>query len=166
MLAQLKFAAAVIWLLLMFSLPVREAGAEEGPAGATRELDLIISQALEQNPDLRAAEARRRFFAGKIVQAASLEDPRLSLALANYPIDSYSWNQTPMTGQIVKLSQNLPFPGKLAAKANIAEQQANWYREAYREAKIQLIPPGQGGLVYPLSPGADPGAHRSRPLPA
>jgi cobalt-zinc-cadmium efflux system outer membrane protein len=139
MLAQLKFAAAVIWLLLMFSLPVREARAEEEPTGASRELDLIISQALEQNPDLRAAEARRRFFAGKIVQAASLEDPRLSLALANYPTDSFSWNQTPMTGQIVKLSQNLPFPGKLAAKANIAEQQANWYREAYREAKIQLI---------------------------
>lgn len=139
MAAQLSFAAAVIWLFFMFSLPVRPAWSEEESKEAPQDLDLIINQALEQNPDLKAADTRQHFFADKIVQASSLEDPRLTLALANYPTDSYSWNQSPMTGQIVKLSQNLPFPGKLAAKANIAEQQANWYREAYRETKIQLI---------------------------
>ena len=44
-----------------------------------------------------------------------------------------------MTGQVLKLTQNFPFPGKLAAKGEIARQQAVWYRQAYRESRLQLI---------------------------
>lgn len=135
----LRVAAALISLVMAISQPSAAAGSEEEAKGVDQGLEQVIRQALECNPDLRAAEARHHFYQGQITQASSLEDPRLSMALSNYPVDSFSWNQTPMTGQVVRLTQNLPFPGKLAARTNIAEQQANWYGEAYREARIQLI---------------------------
>jgi cobalt-zinc-cadmium efflux system outer membrane protein len=102
-------------------------------------LDDLISEALAQNPDIRAAEQRWHLYQQKIPSASSFDDPRLTLALNNYPLDTLNWDQTPMTGQVVRLTQNLPFPGKLAAKGEIAAQQAAWYREVYGEAQLQLI---------------------------
>lgn len=111
-------------------------GEAAAPAG---NLPDLIARALAANPDLQAGEARWRVYENRIAAAAAFEDPRLSLALANYPTDSLSWNDTPMTGQAVKLTQSFPFPGKLAAKGEIARQQAVWYRQAYRELRLQLI---------------------------
>lgn len=108
-------------------------------AAPASSLDTIIAEALDANPDLQAATARADLFASKVPSAASLEDPRLSLAIANYPVDTFAWDQTPMTGEVIRLTQNIPFPGKLAARGKIAEQQALWYRETSLEARLQLI---------------------------
>jgi outer membrane protein, heavy metal efflux system len=102
-------------------------------------VDELISQGLTANPDLQAGAARWRVYENRIAAADSLDDPRLALALANYPVDTLSDSETPMTGKVVRLTQNFPFPGKLAAKGEIARQQAVWYREAYRESRLQLI---------------------------
>jgi len=112
--------------------------AMERASGGGEELNSLIAQALDRNPDLKAAEARWQTFTHKIVPAASLDDPRLSLSLNNFPTDSFAWDQTPMTGEMVRLSQALPFPGKLAAKKEVAAQQAAWYEEVYKETRIDL----------------------------
>lgn len=102
-------------------------------------LDNFIREALLHNPELNASEAQWHLYQRKIIPSGSLDDPRLSLALNNYPIDTFSWNETPMTGQVVKISQNLPFPGKLGTKAEIAGQLSLWYRRAYEENRVQLV---------------------------
>ena len=124
--------AVILWMA--FS----SAGMTQGQAGADT-LDDLVAESLSRNPDVQAAEQRWHVYEHKIAQAASLDDPRLSLALNNYPLDSLRWDQTPMTGEVVRLSQNLPFPGKLAAKREVAAQQAAWYREAYSESRLQLV---------------------------
>ena len=102
-------------------------------------LDDLVSEALRQNPEIQAAEQRWHLYDQKIAPAASLDDPRLSVGLNNYPLDTLETGQTPMTGQVVRLTQNLPFPGKLAAREEVAAQQAAWYKETYGEAQLQLI---------------------------
>ena len=43
-----------------------------------------------------------------------------------------------MTGNELNLAQLFPFPGKLAAKGSIAEQQALWYKGVYEDGRLQL----------------------------
>lgn len=102
-------------------------------------LDKLVRKALLDNPDLLAAKARWDMATHRIIQAGSIDDPKLSLVLSNYPVDSFSDSVTPMTGKEIQLSQMLPFPGKLAAKEKMAEQQALWYRGIYEETRLQLV---------------------------
>jgi outer membrane protein, heavy metal efflux system len=101
-------------------------------------LDDLIATALENNPDLKAAQLRFHVYENKIIPAGSLSDPSLSLAFSNYPVDSFAGNEFAMSGKIIKLSQALPFPGKLAARKETAAQQARWYQGQFEDSKLQL----------------------------
>lgn len=101
-------------------------------------LENLITEALTNNPDLLAAQARWQMFTRKVAPAESLDDPQLGLALSNYPVDSFQADQTPMTGNELKLTQAFPFPGKLAAKGDMAREQARWYQGAYQDARVQV----------------------------
>ncbi len=103
------------------------------------QLMTLVEEALANNPDLQAAESRWRMAEHKVIPARSLDDPRLSFALSNYPVDSFSGDETPMTGKEIQLSQMFPFPGKLGAKEDMAKQQALWFRGVYEDAKGQLV---------------------------
>jgi outer membrane protein TolC len=113
------------------------------PTAATKnehiQLIPLIKEALANNPDLQAAESRWRMAEHKVIPARSLDDPRLSFALSNYPVDSLSGDETPMTGKEIQLAQKFPFPGKLGAKEDMAKQQALWFRGVYEDAKGQLV---------------------------
>lgn len=98
----------------------------------------LVEEALADNPDLQAAEARWQMFERKVTPARSLDDPRLGFAFSNYPIDSLEADETPMTGKEIQLSQMFPFPGKLGAKGEMAEQQALWYKGVWEDGRLQL----------------------------
>jgi len=98
----------------------------------------LIQTALLQNPGLQAAEAQWHIYEKKIRPAASLDDPLLAFALNNYPVDTFQGNQTPMTGNAVKLSQKFPFPGKIGAKEDKAREMSLWYKGLYEEARIDV----------------------------
>ncbi len=99
----------------------------------------LIVAALADNPELKAAGARLRLYENKIIPAGSLNDPSLSLSLSNYPVDTFAGNEYPMSGKVVKLSQEFPFPGKLAARTEVAELQAKWYQALLADQRLQLI---------------------------
>jgi len=101
-------------------------------------LDALVAEALANNPDLAAAETRWEMFEHKVLPAQTLDDPRLGFAFSNYPVDSFEANETPMTGKDIQLSQTFPFPGKLGAKGEVAEQQALWYKGVWEDGKLQL----------------------------
>ncbi len=102
-------------------------------------LEDLITEALENNPDLEAARERWIMNSFQVPQAESLDDPMLTLGLNNYPVTSLEGNKTPMTGRVIQLSQKFPFPGKLAARGDIAEQRALWDKAVYEDQKLQLI---------------------------
>lgn len=99
----------------------------------------LIAAALADNPDLKAASARLHLYENKIVPAGSLNDPSLDLSLSNYPVDTLTGNECAMSGKVVRLSQDFPFPGKLAARTEIAELQAKWYQALLADQRLQLI---------------------------
>ncbi len=101
-------------------------------------LDQLVEEALTNNPDLAAAKARWQQATYKSPQAGSLMDPVLSFSLSNYPRDTLSSTDTPMTGNELKLAQALPFPGKLGNRSALADEQARWFEAVYQDQHLQI----------------------------
>ena len=80
-------AGGLLVLLCLFTSPLQ--------AGV---LDQLVDEALTNNPNLAASRARWQQATYKAPQVGSLKDPILSLALINYPVDTLSSDDTPMTG--------------------------------------------------------------------
>lgn len=131
---------AISICLLAGGSPVWAAGSPASPprTPAPMLLQRLVREALQANPHLKAAKARWHLNQRKVIPAESLPDPQLSFDFSNYPVDTLAGNETPMTGKDVKLSQRFPFPGKLASRGEMARQQAKWYGQAYRDARMQL----------------------------
>ncbi|NOX25277.1 MAG: TolC family protein [Deltaproteobacteria bacterium] len=125
-----KKIIAVILMVLGF--------AAQAAAGNHSRLNSLVDIALRDNPELQAAKAKWQMYANRIIPAASLDDPTLSLAFNNYPVDKFRGDETPMTGKVFKLSQKFPFPGKLAAKEDSARQLALWYKGVYEDNRLAL----------------------------
>jgi len=129
----------MVWMILtLAALGGSEAALASQPQAGGDQLAQLVAEAQQNNPDLQAARERWEMAGHKIVPAQTLEDPMLGFAFSNYPVDTLQSDQTPMTGNELKLSQNFPFPGKLAAKGEVAEQQALWNKAAYEDARLQL----------------------------
>ncbi len=108
-----------------------------GPALAA-DLDELVQEALNNNPDLAAMKARWEQDSYRAPQVGSLNDPNLSFTFSSYPSDDFSSDTTPMTGNEVKLSQMFPFPGKLENRSALAMEQAKWFEAAYYDTHYQL----------------------------
>ena len=102
------------------------------------QLRQLLEEADKNNPSLRAALEQIAVADSKIDQVTSLNDPVLSLALSNYPIDELRGDVTPMTGNEVRLAQMFPFPGKLDAKGQVAAEKSRWFASAYQDARLQI----------------------------
>jgi outer membrane protein TolC len=109
------------WLVLLvgltWSAPAVSATAQQ------EVLDSLISVALKNNPELSAATHARRSTEAAAPAAGALPDPLLSLGVMNLPVNSFSLDRTPMSGILVGLTQKIPWPGKLSARADLATAQ-------------------------------------------
>jgi outer membrane protein, heavy metal efflux system len=95
-------------------------------------------RALANNPGL--AEMQERYAALTYIapQAASLPDPVISLNAMNLPWDSFDTNQEPMTQLQLGVSQQFPFPGKLALREDIALFEAEAALHSVAEMRLNL----------------------------
>ena len=69
----------------------------------------------------------------------SLDDPMLRFAIANLPVDTFSFDQEAMTQKQVSIQQKFPFPGKLGLKGDIARRDVVVVNEEYNEKKNSII---------------------------
>ncbi len=95
----------ILLLVALAGLTPAPAGAAEQPS---TQLDKLVAQALKANPDLKAAEARWHMYERKVIPAKTLDDPMLSVDFSNYPIDSFSGDETPMTGKDLEALPEIP----------------------------------------------------------
>lgn len=102
-------------------------------------LDKMIQEALENNPDLKSTENSWQSELAKVPQAGALPDPQLSFNLMNLPVNSFDFNQEPMTAKQVSLMQMFPFPGKQGLREDIAVENAAISEARYAELRNQLI---------------------------
>ncbi len=101
-------------------------------------LATLLEEATRNNPALLAARDQVEVSSARIDQVSSLPDPQLSVSLLNYPVNTLSSADTPMTGNDFKLSQKFPFPGKLATKKELARQQVLWAQAKYADLLLQV----------------------------
>ncbi len=106
---------------------------------ATLDLKWLIQEAVEQNPEIIAAQKRLNAAKAKIPLAKSLDDPSLrigSFDMSNSPINIEG--QTGMLQQRFGVSQKIPFPGKLRLRGEVATEESNMVEKEF-QAKIQEI---------------------------
>jgi outer membrane protein TolC len=122
----MKYFISCICLLLL--LCVRGFAADHaehhGTAPAVLDLDELVKEALEANPDILASQKKREALWERPPQAKSWEDPRLEVGVRNVPADDADFSKIDMTMKEVALSQAIPFPGITSLKEKIAIQEA------------------------------------------
>lgn len=135
--AAMRYRLIFLPMLLFMSLGNVSVAAED--AAPAESLSRLVQQAIANNPEIAASEARWRMYTGRIAQARSLEDPMLMFKLQNGIIsDPLDFNRDSMTQKVVGISQQLPFWGKRDLKGEIASKEAESYRWQVEERKLEL----------------------------
>ena len=101
------FASFLFFLLLLFPLSFSSAQSER----PLLNVDRLVEEALQNNPEILAAKARWEVYKEKVPQASALEDPMFGFGIVNLPTN-FSFREEDMTMKEFSLSQKLPFPGK------------------------------------------------------
>jgi cobalt-zinc-cadmium efflux system outer membrane protein len=102
-------------------------------------LSSFIREALRNNPKLEAAVQHTLSAEKTISQAGALPDPQLAFGLSNLPINSFSFDQDPMTGKVIGIMQMFPFPGKLSLAVDMAKFEAAAIKHQQEEVRNQVI---------------------------
>ncbi|HZV82868.1 MAG TPA: TolC family protein [Geobacteraceae bacterium] len=102
-------------------------------------LSALIEGALANNPELKSSQARWEMFVAKAKQAGSFEDPMMMFKLQNMLVrEPFVFNKDPQSAKVIGISQQLPFWGKRAIRQEIAEFEAESYKWAAEERKLEL----------------------------
>ncbi|MFZ4858567.1 MAG: TolC family protein [Desulfuromonadaceae bacterium] len=129
------FVLLAIIVFLAFSQDLSHA---DEPPQAER-LPTLIETALTNNPELKSSRARWQMFASKAKQASNLEDPMFMFKLQNMLVrEPFVFNKDPQSARVIGISQQLPFWGKRAIRQEVADFEAESYKWAIEERKLEL----------------------------
>jgi outer membrane protein TolC len=132
-----KLPALALLTLLLLSPSVSRA--EQGALPA-EDLPTLLSMALANNPELKSSGSRWQMFASKIKQASALEDPMVMLKLQNMMVrEPFVYNKDPQSAKVIGISQQLPFWGKRALREKVAINEAESYKWAFEERKLEMM---------------------------
>ena len=116
-------------LWLFAALP---AIAEQLFHGPTLDRTALVTAVLDRNPSLEAARHGWRAAAEREVQAAALEDPRISTSIAPLSIGGDRF------GARIEGSQMLPYPGKRRLRGAVARAEAEATRSDFEAVRLEL----------------------------
>lgn len=116
---------------LICSLPAQEKG--------LLRLDELITEALQNNPQLQAAKNRASAANSTIQQATSWDAPEIGVEFRQTPIKSFP---NPVKGGMETdyyMQQMIPFPGKLSAMGDMAKNSAAMAEQEYHALEKKII---------------------------
>lgn len=129
----MKFSACVVAIAL--TLAAQTAAAQEAPRGVPVTVEELVAEALRVHPEIQAAsrmvDARR----ARIPQARALPDPEFSIGYMGDPAPFKVQRGDPSSYRQLGVMQEIPYPGKLALRGQIAAKDADaeqWSIEAAR----------------------------------
>jgi cobalt-zinc-cadmium efflux system outer membrane protein len=91
--------------------------------GIRLNLNQLIEEALQNNPEISAAKVKWEVSKEKIPQAYALEDPMFGFGIVNLPTN-FSFKEEDMTMKEFSISQKFPFPGKRPLMKEMASKEA------------------------------------------
>jgi len=120
---------AAAWLTLTMSFAPIALAAEE-----TRlSLDSLLEELTQRNPEIKAARERWEAAKAVVPQVQTLPDPKLQLGYQRMPM------LDPFQGPMYGFGQEIPFPGKLSLKGEIARREAERLEQEYNATRLRLI---------------------------
>ena len=102
------------------------------------DINSILEKAYELNPELKLLLMKAEISDLSVAENSNLPDPVLGLGLTNLPVESFRFDQEPMTGKTLSLSQSFPFPGKLSARCDVLSLDSDINLQDYQWAKLNL----------------------------
>ncbi len=137
-----------LFLALLFSMQLSHAASlnldlPENSTNPTIQANILTIQvALDrvqrENPSIAEMMARAEAMSAIPSQVGSLPDPMLNFNMLNMPIDSFNLDQEAMTLLQFGISQQIPYPGKLALKEKIASFQVDAANSTVDELRLHL----------------------------
>ena len=124
----LILSIAAVALVVGFHVPARSQTAKE----PLLKLDDLIRETLENNPQLRAARRQAEASWKKVDQATSWEAPQLGVEFFQTPTKSFPNPAKDGMETDYFIQQMFPFPGKLSAAGNSAENNAKMVEQGYK----------------------------------
>ena len=132
--------AATIWAVAALTVaPAVCRGTDGDILGDPLTLDAAVAYARRHNPEIRAAEARQRAAQARPAQAGALPDPMVEVAYHNEGFDRLDLGETQFAWTRVGASQEVPFPGKLGLKREIAVREAGQIGEESRRVEHDVV---------------------------
>ena len=115
-------------------------GDESPPTQAEGALTLpdLLEAARAGNSEIRAADARTESLGQRPIQERTLRDPMIGFRYHNEQLDRITFSQSEFTFWEVAAEQEIPFPGKLGLRGEIAEKEADRER-AIRDATVLTV---------------------------
>lgn len=102
-------------------------------------LDDLIAEALQNNPQLRAARNQTAAARTRIDQATSWDAPQLGVEFYQTPVQSFP---NPVKNGMETdyfIQQMFPFPGKLSAMGRAAEANASMFDQRYKALERKIL---------------------------
>ena len=130
----------VFLIVLIIFLFAPKSGATNKHAGHFKQsLNKFIETAKKQNPNLLEATNKINIYKQIPDQRSSWKDPMLTFGLENLPVDTFSFRQEAMTQKQIKLTQEIPFPGKTDLRKEAADKDVSIAKWNLKELELKII---------------------------
>ena len=96
-------------------------------------LESLIDEVTRNNPEIKAARERWEASKAVIPQVQTLPDPKLQLGYQRMPMTD------PLQGALYGFGQEVPFPGKLRLRGEVAARQADRLEQEYLATGLRLV---------------------------
>ncbi len=106
---------------------------------ADETLSRLVAEALERNPEIKAAAHEREAAHHRVRPAGVLDDPMLEAGIVNIPFPATSFRREDMTMKMLGLSQRLPYPGKRGLREELAGKEAEVIGFGYHETTNRVV---------------------------
>ncbi|MFB3884778.1 MAG: TolC family protein [Thermodesulfobacteriota bacterium] len=110
----------------------------EAQPEARLNVNQLIDEALQKNPEILAAKRKWEVFKEKVPQASALPDPMLGLGIVNLPTN-FSFRDEDMTMKEISVSQMFPFYGKRKLMGEMAGKEAEAVFNEIEEKTNRII---------------------------
>ncbi len=117
------------------------AAATAWPAEPPLQLHQLIEEALQHNPEILAAQKSLEAARQRPAEQGALPDPTVSFGWNSNgnPLPGAGLGTQPTANIGVMASQELPWPGKLRLRADIARRDADAEAEQYRAVELNVV---------------------------
>jgi outer membrane protein TolC len=101
-------------------------------------VDRLVDEALQNNPEILAANRKWEVFKEKVPQARALPDPMLGLGIISLPTN-FSFRDEDMTMKEISISQMFPFFGKRRLMGEMAGKEAEAVHNEIQEKVNRIV---------------------------